>query len=831
MASYELPHLRLERFKKGRPYKKRQMDMSSVAEERDIGHGRILRERFGLSITKHSGQNGYFSNEISETPPALFIDVEIEAGSQPPDLNWKKQNIRLSALQVDDDGVTTGVLYIPNDSVDFFDNKLTEYAEQKTKKGKPKNYAKFSTLNNLSLGSIVSLWTDSRPFPKNEEQIWWECWCSSDCADLVKRIAKKIKLRVNENSLFFPDIEVVLIYSFPVDLSILLDNSCGIQELRRASDSPYFFTKMNPRDQILWSSDLLERVRPARLDSPVVCILDNGVNSAHPLLSLSLSPDDCLAINSAWGGDDHDGHGTNMAGAALYGDMTYMLSDRRIIELGHRLESVKFLPPPSWERTAPKNYGIITQSAVSLAESSAADRDRVFCMAVSNEMVSEGRPTTWSSAIDQLCSGTMIGDYDEHGNSGPRRLFILSAGNVPDSTNPEDVADLYDFPVEDPAQSWNAIAVGGFTDKTDISGQPGYDGWKTFADSGEHSPYSRSSVGWEHSRSPIKPEIVFEAGNKALSPDGQQFYSGVPALSILTTANNFTRKPIEEFWATSSATAQAARMAATIMAKFPNFWPETIRALLVHSAQWTPAMLRQLKVPNKRDRILLARRYGYGVPQLERALASAEQDLAMISETYIQPFSKKRGSNGNEIGEPHFNEVHYYDLPWPKRELERLESRVVNLKVTLSYFVEPSPSELGQIIPARYRSFGLRFDLKRKSETDSAFRHRINQLDSMEYAPPKSEVDNNWTFGSKHVVAGSVHSDVWVGTAIDLASRDKIAISPVSGWWRYRSSLGKHNSQARYSLIISITAEGEDIKIYTEISNLINASIEQDIII
>ncbi len=43
-------------------------------------------------------------------------------------------------------------------------------------------------------------------------------------------------------------------------------------------------------------------------------------------------------------------------------------------------------------------------------------------------------------------------------------------------------------------------------------------------------------------------------------------------------------------WATSAATAQAARLAAIVQAEYPNLWPETARALIVHSAEWTQAM-------------------------------------------------------------------------------------------------------------------------------------------------------------------------------------------------------------------------------------------------
>jgi len=34
-------------------------------------------------------------------------------------------------------------------------------------------------------------------------------------------------------------------------------------------------------------------------------------------------------------------------------------------------------------------------------------------------------------------------------------------------------------------------------------------------------------------------------------------------------------------------------MAAQIMAEYPEIWPETVRALLIHSARWTEKMKKQ----------------------------------------------------------------------------------------------------------------------------------------------------------------------------------------------------------------------------------------------
>jgi hypothetical protein len=222
------------------------------------------------------------------------------------------------------------------------------------------------------------------------------------------------------------------------------------------------------------------------------------------------------------------------------------------------------------------------------------DRPRIFCMAVTNEDVSGERPTSWSAAIDQICAGRMPGDEPEGDGEPPRRLFFVSAGNVPDAGDPDEVSDPDEFPIEDPAQAWNAIAVGGFTDKVDIADEDEWEGWKAVADAGDRSPYSRISTDWEHSHTPMKPEIVFEAGNRAINASGSELLSGIDSLSLLTTAKNFLEQPLATFWATSAATAQAAGMAGTILAHHPGFWPETIRALMVHSANWTPAMRKRL---------------------------------------------------------------------------------------------------------------------------------------------------------------------------------------------------------------------------------------------
>nr|GFD60923.1 hypothetical protein [Tanacetum cinerariifolium] len=65
-------------------------------------------------------------------------------------------------------------------------------------------------------------------------------------------------------------------------------------------------------------------------------------------------------------------------------------------------------------------------------------------------------------------------------------------------------------------------------------------------------------------------------------------------------------------------------------------------------------------------------------------------------------------------------------IPWPKDELEALQDTEVEMRVTLSYFIEPNPSARGSVSKFHYPSHRLRFDVKRPLESISDFVARVN---------------------------------------------------------------------------------------------------------
>ena len=836
MPGHDLVHLRIDKFHTVRSYSPPRKDMSGKrsGRNRDV-HGLKLKAELLAALASVRVTQVARDPEARPESAGAYLQVESQPGDSLPDLDWSSKRIRLGAIRVNDEGSQVGAMFVPATSEEFLISKIVEYLEQNTGKNEPRHEGKFAPLEVIRPGTLSSLWTDKRPLLADPlERFWWECWCVKDLARDFIRIAARLRLRASDRRLFFPESEVIPIYANATEMNSILCNTDAVEELRRATDTPSFFTTTVKRDQNRWTNDLVGRIDPPHASAPAVCILDGGIAAAHPLLTPALDSADCITVNQAWGVDDHSagGHGTNMAGSALYGDLTFPLSDQRRISLDFRLESVKFLPPPGFSVTDPETYGVITQTAISMAEIPNPDRPRVVCMAITNLDVSGERPTSWSSAIDQCSAGVMPGDEADEIGDLPRRLMFISAGNIPDHSDPDEISDLDEFPVEDPAQAWNAVCVGGFTDKVDIVPEDDLEGWHAMASVGDHSPYSRTSSDWQHSLAPMKPEVVFEAGNRAASENDLEVVAGVDSLSLLTTGKDFLTEPLVTFWATSPATAQAAGMAAQIMARNPQFWPETVRALMVHSAEWTPAMRQRLEAcGSKADCVTLARHFGYGVPRLDRALASAQNDLALITQAHITPYKRERKQNakGRLVLEgPTFDEIHYYDLPWPTQTLEQLEGRV-RLKVTLSYFVEPSPGRAAPVTPSLYQSFGLRFDLKRKRETQDAFRKRVNQLERGKEKRTSADPDSGWIFGTKSVAAGSLHCDEWEGPASDLAARNGIAVYPVGGWWRYRTHLNRHESRARYALIISMSAVDDDIDLYSEIQNKIGIAVDTPI--
>ena len=740
-------------------------------------------------------------------------------------LEDSRKGIRLLNVRIDksqDSEIVKATVYIPNGQESVFIKKIQEYSNSSkdSVKGNPKNANLVNSIESVCLAILESFWPQEEvnKIPNDTPQ-WCEVWLKiDDKYNFDSQVSNFLglldqhQIRYKGNALSFPERAVLLIWANRQMLNLLVVESDQLAEFRIGQELASYWIDESNIGQTQWAKDLLQRLEV--VDTNVtVCILDSGVNNGHILLHPILDDNNCLTVDPLWGTNDESeisrrGHGTLMAGLIAYGNLQKELESQNTAILTHKLCSVKILPKHGQSPT--EHWGSITDQAVSRAEIQNSEQVLLFCMAVtSNVDVDKGRPSSWSGAIDQICFAK---------GENPK-LFIISGGNVTD----REIWKIYPegnrlFSVQNPAQAWNALTIGAFTEKIRIEDHI-YDKYNRLAPVGGLSPFSSSSSLWEN-KWPIKPEVLFEGGNLIqIDPNTIDYHTD---LELLTTAKNFSFHQFDTINATSAASAQASWLAAKLAYKYPNIWPETIRALIVHSANWPQALLDQFGIrrTSKTDIKDLLRIAGYGVPNIKRTLFSYENGLTFVAQEIIQPFIK-------ENGEYKTNEMHLFDFPWPKELLLSLGAIQVKLRITLSYFIDPSPGAIGWKDKYRYQSHGLRFDLNNVGETEKQFRARINKAAREEDAEKETEAGSaRWVIGKKGRDVGSIHSDIWEGNAADIADCNLIAIYPIIGWWRERHNQNKFNSKCRYSLVVSLDTPSEEIPLYSTIATKISIPIE-----
>jgi hypothetical protein len=795
-------------------------------------HGKALERALKAAVVEANKRRAEAGIEVHGAVPGLYVQFESQPDVplQVSSLEDSRQGIEVVAVshsktdEPEPRRIERATVFVPDGKVKHFLKRFESYSKTTPKKERERRYEDMiDPVATLRLATLRGLWTDtSEAYPEPDETIWWEVWLRRQDGNELERLmefAAAQEIEVAPRRLMFDDRLVTLVRSTPAQLAASVDVLNDVAEVRKAKETATVFVDMGPEDQGAWLS---ARVTPPSADAPAVCVLDTGVTRGHPLLEASLDAADCHSCDPAWGTHDHLGHGTEMAGLALYGDLTPVLAGTQHVALRHRLESVKILPPDGHPVNPPDLYGAVTAEAASRAEVQAPERRRTFSMAIAaTDERDRGQPTSWSAAVDALAAGRSFDpstqglDYLDKGDDSARRLFVLCAGNIDETTLCVDHLDRSDTdPIHDPGQAWNALTVGAMTEKAVIN-DPKWASWQPVARPGELSPWSTTGVTFADAW-PIKPDVVFEGGNVVKNTKGEVNFP-CPDLSLLSTYFKPADKSFVLSWATSAATAQAARLAALISADYPSYWPETLRALVVHSAEWSAQMQTHLRgASGKRARAKLVQRYGFGVPSAERALRSASDALTLVAQSSIRPFAEGK-----------MRELHFFDLPWPRDVLAELGATPVRLRITLSYFIEPNPGRRGWKKRHRYASHGLRFDVKGPTESLEEFRKRLNKkaLDEDEAKPATGGDSSEWYLGEQARNRGSLHSDILSCNAADLAERGVIAVYPVSGWWKDQPKRDRSDLGARYALVVSIETPGVETDIWTPVAQQVGVPV------
>lgn len=683
--------------------------------------------------------------------------------------------------------------------------------------------------------SLLDLFMDDISlFPIDENtHYWWELWLTTK-NDSSKESAKRRfmdfatlnNMVFNPNVLLFRDRIVFLCNASKSALLSFIQNCDMIAEIRLAKKAIAPITDSLPIQQYELVQEILDKMTPAPNDDTRIVVLDENMVIRHPLLNDSLLRNNLQADTTTLSFNDSE-HATGVSSLALFGDID-IASQQPRIKLTHKLESVQVINP---NEQNPGVYGIRTETAVDLTKD---NEHSAYVMALGEKTGDKhkGAPSLWSSYLDKVIFEN-------------RKTFAVSAGNFIEIIDP---SGLNDWPkktnhyqeqikstVLSPAQSWNSLTIGAYTELCNANACS-HMGYTPFAQSGDLSPYSRTSCEFDK-KWPIKPEVLFEGGNKVVDQNNEVFHS--PQIFDLITCahNNFRTNPFSIMQATSAATGLAGKFIGELMATYPKLWPETIRGLVVHSAEWTDAMELEL---GKAKYSELLRIFGFGVPNLLKAKYSAKNALTMIAEKEFNVYGEVPDKNGvthtrkGTLKKTRCSQVMYIPLLWPRDllESENFRDKKFNIKITLSYFVQPDPGERGYKNKYPYQSHRLRFDMQRPLESDTDFQTRINrfmnedddvQTEETPVSPSQSQNRLKWLYGISARTKGSIHKDILLNiTGAELADMRNIAIYSTNGWWKNDKS-AEIDTNTRFSLIVDVDAGDTEIDLYTPIKSTIES--------
>jgi len=371
-------------------------------------------------------------------------------------------------------------------------------------------------------------------------------------------------------------------------------------------------------DSIL-NSDLKEleiKGSPAK-DAHGILVIDSGILH-HPLLDSAIKDEIALALRSgkitSTKKIDDVGHGTQVAGVSLYGDVQECVERKQFI-------------PEIWIYSAKVMYknefGLSQFDPDELLEHQMKDAVeqivtkyplcRIINLSIgntANKMFEGQRQFNLASLIDELSI------------KFPKIIFVISAGN-----NSDDVGSSEEYPnyflekakrmkIVDPATAAHALTVGSIFRYT-------------HKQNGRHldfpSPFTRVGPGL---RDMIKPELVEYGGGYG---------------NDIVTLNPLWLKEGRLFTLSSGTSFSAPKVShhlAKLMNVFPNAPRNLIKAMLISSASIPKQRPEPLGVidpcHSTKDMKSLLNIYGYGKPNFEKAIYSDDNRVLLLHDGMIK---------------------------------------------------------------------------------------------------------------------------------------------------------------------------------------------------
>ena len=472
----------------------------------------------------------------------------------------------------------------------------------------------------------------------------------------------------------------------------LLNDVLGLPEISRVDRPP----EVEIDEAMQVGLEEFEPIKSPSKESHGILVVDSGLRH-HPLLENAIGDEIYLPLPNGKITSEYDdvGHGTEVAGVALYGDVEQCILNRNFFAEAW-IYSAKVLYKG--------NGGIAYGDPEKLLHHQLRDaietilkkhkKCKVINISFANieDRMFEGQSQfNLAALLDELCEQFQIiivvsvGNY-EKGNSEDYPNYLL------DSSDKVKIAD--------PSCSALAFSVGSiYKRKVGTSGD--------YVDM--PSPFTRTGPGY---RGMIKPEFVEYGGG----PQG-----GIVTINPdwIKEGNLFRIKP-----GTSLSAPRVANHAVKIFNRYPSFSANLIQALLLSSASIPmekPGDLATMTVrDNEETQMKIYSIYGYGKPNLESALYSNNNRVLLVKDDVVK-----------------VNHIRLYTLHLPDNFVNEMGNRAISINLAFNPPVNKNRSSYLGVVFELHLFKNISAEQVKQAYGDLPITESPSDSDSEELVPQK----------------------------------------------------------------------------------------------
>jgi len=519
-----------------------------------------------------------------------------------------------------------------------------------------------------------------------------------------------------------------------------------------------------------------------------ICILDSGINSNHPLLRAAFGEAESYIVGQD--AEEEVGHGTAVAGIALYGNIEECLAANQWKpELV--LCSGKIMTKAAGTNEAVFDEKTIEQTIEKAVAYFAGELGcRIFNLSIGNENVPyDGRHIRGIAyTLDRLAR-----EYDI--------LFVVSAGNfrgtetIPKSDwraeYPEYLLAPESF-IIDPAPALNVLTVGALANHTANADEQRYGDRDVNALSpaseDQPAPFTRHGPSIKGA---FKPDLVAHGGNLAspMRQEGQQLCPNTRRLGVLVPNHDFIGATLlKDISGTSFSAPYVTHLAGRLLNTYPRASANLLRALLVNHADVPPACIAAFPEQMQEH---MRQVVGYGKVNTDTLFRSTDDKVVLLTESAIE------------------NDSHqFYELPLPE-EFLRSNRATRQMRVTLAYCPPVKTTRM------EYMATKISYRLVKGDSLDEVQRHFNQNLKKEEdLIGDASASKSNRTITSQERERGTVQSSIWTLKKLSPKQKWFVVVTRQDKEWGRAICLDEES----YALVVSVSdRENLEARLYAQI--------------